>query len=223
MGIDPLGDACSLAEVLQQLLDSRRREGAIVTAWSTLEASEDAIAGDLAGSSPVDVLLEPARQARDGDEPLTGLASHSQVEIAIPVDKVAGGEVHQLADADACVAQDIEHSGAHLRQVGEFVPLAEGKEDGDQRIAVLADGLRGEAASSARGQEVIDQRFESQTGDSTVIPCDAGADTYKRKSRLWGCKKSVEASVRIQTGLLRERSGPGWTRTSDQPIMSRPL
>jgi hypothetical protein len=77
-GDRPLGDACSLAEVLQQLLDSRRREGAIVTAWSTLEANEDAIAGDLAGSSPVDVLLEPARQARDGDEPLTGLASHSQ-------------------------------------------------------------------------------------------------------------------------------------------------
>ena len=40
-----------LAEVLEQLLDSRRREGAIVTARSTLEADEDAIAGDLAGSS----------------------------------------------------------------------------------------------------------------------------------------------------------------------------
>jgi hypothetical protein len=64
-----------LAEVLEQLLDSRRRKGAIVTARSTLEANEEAIAGDLAGSSPVDVLLEPARESRNGDEPLTGLAS----------------------------------------------------------------------------------------------------------------------------------------------------
>jgi hypothetical protein len=108
VGIDALGDACSLGEVLEQLLDSRRREGAIITAWSTLEANEDAIAGDFAGSSPVDVLLGPAREARNGDEPLTGLAPHSQIEVAIPIDEIAGGEVHQLADADACVAKDAD-------------------------------------------------------------------------------------------------------------------
>jgi hypothetical protein len=302
--IDSLGNACTLAKVLEQLLDSGWCQRAVVPTRSPLEADEDSVSRYVARSSAVNVFLEPAGESRNRNEPLTGLASDPKVQIAIPVDEVLGSEVDKLTDPYAGVSQDsdhqlvklgygdvferldflpteylketlgrlwelrfalhrfafglspskedidrpqvaadrvsaqlgalvavlqqfagqpIEHPRTDLRQVGELVPLAEGQEDGDQRIAVLADGLRGEAASSAGGQEVVDQRFESHIGDFTVTPCDTGADTNKRKSRLWGCKKSVEASVRIQNWLLRELSGPGWLRTSDQPIMSRPL
>jgi hypothetical protein len=101
-------------------------------------------------------------------DPLTGLASHSQVEVAIPVDEVAGGAVHQLADADARVAQDADDQLVALGHGDVFKCLdlvTAQQEDGDQRIAVLADGLRGEAASSAGGRKGIDQLFESHTGD----------------------------------------------------------
>jgi hypothetical protein len=81
--LDPFGNACSLAEVLEQLLHPRRRQRAIVAARPSLEADEDAITRHVAWPSSVNVLLQSTGKRRNRDEALAGLASYAEIEVAI--------------------------------------------------------------------------------------------------------------------------------------------
>jgi hypothetical protein len=123
MWIYALSDAGSLAQVLEELLNSRRRQRSVVTARSPLEANEDPISRYVARSSSVDVLLEPAGESRNWDEPLTGLASHPQVQVAIPVDEIVGGEVDELTDPYAGVSQNTDDQLVALRHGDVFERL----------------------------------------------------------------------------------------------------